>query len=140
MENNEELEFYSGQGDGWCYKCKRGYSECKCSRFTLADAIANLGAELAMATNAMPERRREGVLSAFHDLEQMVLEYGDPLTGDDYQAMQDIRANMPGESGVEPMNKPNNLDAAISYITSLETQLGIEPKSPAADVKIHCDR
>ena len=44
--------------------------------------------------------------------------------------------DIPGESGVEPMNKPNNLDAAISYIASLEAQLGIEPKSPAAEVKI----
>ena len=40
------------------------------------------------------------------------------------------------ESDIEPMNKPNNLSAALSYIASLEAQLGIEPKSPAAEVKI----
>lgn len=28
----DDLEFYHDQGDGFCYKCRKGYSECYCNR------------------------------------------------------------------------------------------------------------
>jgi hypothetical protein len=36
------------------------------------DACLNLGAEIAMATNALPERRIKGLMAAFHNLEELV--------------------------------------------------------------------
>lgn len=42
----------------------------KSAHDALKDAVANLGAELAMATNALPERRIASVMAAFRDLEK----------------------------------------------------------------------
>jgi hypothetical protein len=47
-------------------------------RGSLKDACANLGAELAMATNSMPSRRVAGVMEAFHQLETLIGEDNEP--------------------------------------------------------------
>jgi hypothetical protein len=68
-----EPEFYEPNAEGFCYKCRKGHTECCCNRISLEleTAITNLNAEIAMATNALPSRRVAGITAALRNLEEV---------------------------------------------------------------------